>query len=158
MNLNCMYHDDRPAVAQCVVCGVGLCKDCAEKYEPIVCEKCASQVNQDEKKLAKRRIICTAVIFALFILIGIYGTITETANYGIGKGLETLLMTPVMAWIFAGFPSGWRAVSKIKLDAFLILPIVGWVFYFVIKLVLAFFVGIVAMPIELIKYIRILKN
>ena len=158
MNLNCMYHDDRPAVAQCVVCGVGLCKECAEKYEPIVCEKCAEQVQTDEQKSLRRRFICICVIFGLFAVLGVVSLILSFVTFDFKAGFEGLLGMLFLGWEFSGLPSGWRAVSKIKLEAFLALPILGWLMYFALKVMLAAFVGLIAMPIDVIKYIMSVRK
>jgi len=41
---------------------------------------------------------------------------------------------------------GWKALNKIQPNMFLVLPIGGWVLYYVIKGILAFFVGIFVAP------------
>lgn len=63
----------------------------------------------------------------------------------------TLLASPVLAWIFAGLQSGWRALNKLPLNFILVLPILGRIIFFFIKGMLAFMVGIIAMPIEYVK-------
>lgn len=158
MSLNCMYHDNRPAVAQCVVCGVGLCKECAEKYEPTVCKKCASQVQNDEQKSIRRRFIYICVAFGLFAVIGVVSLLLSFVTLNFADGFEELLGMLFLGWEIAGLPSGWRAVSKLHLEAFLVLPILGWLMYFVIKVMLAAFVGLIAMPIDVVKYIIMVKN
>ncbi len=149
-----MFHDDKAAVAQCAVCGVGLCKECAEKYEPIVCEKCASQVKKDETKSLSRLFIYICVVFGAFAVLGVVTTIMSFFTLDFLGGLEGLLGCLFLGWEFAGIPSGWRAVSKLKLEFFLALPILGWVLFFALKVMLAAFVGLIAMPIDVVKYIK----
>lgn len=38
--MKCYNHNDRDAVATCMECGVGLCRECADKYESVLCDKC----------------------------------------------------------------------------------------------------------------------
>ena len=40
--MKCFNHTDVEAVATCVDCGKSLCKECASKYEPILCDSCAA--------------------------------------------------------------------------------------------------------------------
>lgn len=162
MNLQCINHEDKPAVATCIGCGVGLCRECTEKYNIIVCDRCVGEAEMYEKKAAKKRLICMVVVFVVFMLLGVYGTITDTINLGIERGIRTMLLTPFMSYMFAGVPSGWRAVDKIGigkiLDILLIIPIAGWAVWFLLKVVLSCFIGLVAMPIEIIKYVKLLKS
>ncbi len=158
MNLNCMFHDDKAAVAQCVVCGVGLCKECAEKYEPIVCERCASQVQKNEQKNLRGLFIYVCIAFGLFTVIGVVSFLMAFVTLDFAAGIQGLLGGIFLGWEIAGLPSGWRAVSKIKLDIFLVLPILGWVMLYAFKVLLAAFVGFIAMPIDVVKYIKTVKD
>ena len=38
--MKCYNHPDRDAVAMCSECGVGLCNECADKHNPILCDRC----------------------------------------------------------------------------------------------------------------------
>lgn len=49
--MKCYNHPERDAVATCSVCGRGLCKECTDKYTPIMCEKCKQE--KDESKRAQ---------------------------------------------------------------------------------------------------------
>lgn len=135
-----------------------LCKECAEKYEPIVCEKCALQVQQDEQKSLRGRFIYICIAFGLFTVIGVVSFLMSFVTLDFAAGVQGLLGGIFLGWEFAGIPSGWRAISKIKLDMFLVLPIVGWVLYYAFKVMLAALVGFIAMPIDVVKYIRTVKN
>ncbi len=162
MDLHCINHEDKVAVAKCIGCGAGLCRECTEKYNIIVCDRCVGEAAMYEKKAAKKRLICMVVIFALFMLLGVYGTITDTVNLGFERGVRTMLLTPFMSYMFAGVPSGWRAIDKIGInkvmDIILIIPLAGWVLWFVFRIVLSCFLGLVALPIEFIKCLRLLKE
>ena len=54
--MGCFYHPDATVVASCPKCGKFLCKDCAEKYESKLCDKCeAERIAQIEKNKAQKK-------------------------------------------------------------------------------------------------------
>ncbi|MBE6768835.1 MAG: hypothetical protein E7549_08010 [Ruminococcaceae bacterium] len=55
--------------------------------------------------------------------------------------------------LLAGIPYGWAILNAITPSMFLWLSWVGWIIYFLIKLLLAYFIGLIALPIKLIKWI-----
>ena len=46
---------------------------------------------------------------------------------------------------------GWKALNRITPSIFLIMPVVGWIFYFTIKFIIAYFVGVVIAPYKIAK-------
>ena len=42
--MRCFNHEDREAVASCQKCGKGLCKECASKYTPCLCDECFARI------------------------------------------------------------------------------------------------------------------
>lgn len=156
--MNCYYHEERPAVAQCIHCGVGLCRSCAEQYSDPTCEGCADAIVATLKKEAKRKLRYIHVAAIITLICCMFLVFMEISSGVSQDVLVVLLATPVLMWIFAGLPSGWRALNKIPLNFILVLPIIGWIFYFYIKGMLAFMVGIIAMPIEYVKCRKILKS
>ena len=73
--MNCFYHENLGAVATCVDCGVGLCKDCVQnalytRDNKPICLNCSkkeasAQANyaSSEVNALKRRLIICIVIF-----------------------------------------------------------------------------------------------
>lgn len=59
-----------------------------------------------------------------------------------------------VALLVAGTPCGWRALSSIQPRMFLFLPIIGWLIYFGIKLFLSYWIGSIAMPMQIVKAFR----
>lgn len=53
--MNCFNHPEREAVATCPKCGKGLCRECAEKYMPCMCDPCAAQTKRDQQQQAKNK-------------------------------------------------------------------------------------------------------
>lgn len=75
--MNCFYHENVGAVATCVDCGVGLCKDCVQsalytRDNKPICLNCskkeagaqASMAQGEFSALRKRLIICIVIFFA----------------------------------------------------------------------------------------------
>lgn len=137
--MNCFYHPSEPAVSSCMDCGKGLCQVCTTKYEMPICNECNLKRVQGDKGNIVRIYLPSVLLFSLGIFIGIS---MEGFTLGLGLG-----------YIFAGIPWGWKVVTFIQPRMFLFLSFIGWVFYFVIKLGIAGFVGLIALPIGLIKLI-----
>ena len=45
--MKCFNHEDREAVATCQHCGKALCKACASKYTPCLCDECFQAIQQE---------------------------------------------------------------------------------------------------------------
>ena len=54
--MKCYYHPNREIVATCTECGKGLCKECASKWEPTLCDDCAKSRISDKKIALKKSI------------------------------------------------------------------------------------------------------
>lgn len=57
------------------------------------------------------------------------------------------------AFIVACIPYGWRVLNMITPNIFLIMPFIGWVIYFIVKMTLAAMVGVFVMAYTFIKCI-----
>ncbi|MGN0154843.1 MAG: B-box zinc finger protein [Lachnospiraceae bacterium] len=131
--MKCYYHGDREAVAQCTECGKALCRECADIYSPVLCNECAGARNADNKmQLVKDSILCVGMM-----IVGGWFYFSMVGGVGGGNLLSALLVII----LFGGVPFGWEALNKIQPGIFLIMPIIGWVIYFMIKLTLAFLIG-----------------
>ncbi len=53
--MKCFNHTEREAVATCQKCGKGLCKECAEKYTPCMCDTCAEQTRKNQQQQAQNK-------------------------------------------------------------------------------------------------------
>ena len=60
--------------------------------------------------------------------------------------------------IVGGVPYGWSALNRITPSFFLILPAIGWVIYFMVKLGISVWIGWFVMLIRIIKNIQNLKT
>lgn len=145
--MNCYYHSNRESSAQCTDCGKYLCKTCASHFEIPLCYDCAKKRNENLKKTAFKNL--TALIAAVVIgtIIGIW-QYTQSSYTGIASNI-------IAGWIIglalAGIPVGWKALDKITPNIFLILPVIGWVIYFLIKGALSMIVGVFLLPFRTVK-------
>jgi hypothetical protein len=61
---------------------------------------------------------------------------------------DSVLMTIFIFYTASGIVAGWKTLTTITPQIFLFLPVLGWLLYFLVKLALAFFVGLVMLPIR----------
>lgn len=152
--MKCFCHHDRDAVAQCSECGKFLCSECAEVWEPPLCPSCGKSISSYNKSSAAASLILTVILFVLgSLFIGYMYSIDSDLSFG-----QKLFGILFFGYVIASIPSGWKALSGITSKFFLILPVVGWLFYFGIKLGLSVIVGFVMLPVETVKAIRVLKR
>jgi len=139
--MNCFYHPDTVSVAACVDCGKGLCQECASRYQFPICNECNEIRLKSEKQAIFKQYIPSAIFFIAGLIFGL-----KVIN-------ENVYSSIVLGYMIAGVFWGWKVISFIQPKMFLFLPIVGWVFYFFIKFILSMVVGIVAMPIGIVRII-----
>lgn len=148
--MKCYNHAERDAVAACAECGKGLCRECADRWAPPLCEVCAGNRIQMQRAQAQRLTRVSVILFFIFALLGIVmGTVSCIAH---GTPLRIplgILQSLVTAYIVAGIPCGWSVLTGITPNIFLVLPLVGWLIYFGVKFCLSVFVGLVALPYRL---------
>ena len=132
----CFYHQNRETTAVCNTCGKALCTECGSHFQPPTCVHCATDYAENVKSEMKKSIIMSVVLMIVGVIV--------TSN--------------PLGFLLAGIPYGWSALNRITPAIFLWMPIVGWVIYFVIKLVIAYVIGIVALPIKLYQWINELSK
>lgn len=162
--MKCFNHTEREAVATCQKCGKGLCKECAEKYTPCMCDTCAEQTRKNQQQQAQNReeqrkqkykdaLVDTRGEFISTVLIGIVLSIAliiwlrdDTDGF----------IDYVSAFIIGiCIPFGWKFLTY--LQSFIPLSIWGtwwfWLIYVIVKAVLSIFIGIPAFIYQLVKTI-----
>ena len=162
--MKCFNHPEREAVATCQKCGKGLCRECAEKYTPCMCDTCAAQIQRDKEQQAQNKenqrkqkykdalvdtrseFIKTAVIG---IIIGIIGTCWQVNDNDISGVVD--YMGAFFCWFCV--PFGWKFLTY--LQSFFPLSIFGtfwfWIIYIVVRVVLSAIVGIPTFIYQLVK-------
>lgn len=99
-----------------------------------MCRNCIEKAKSEKRALLIRSIAIFAIVFVLCL---------------------SAPGTPFfVALLVAGTPCGWRALSSMQPRMFLFLPIIGWLIYFGIKLFLSYWIGYIAMPMQIVKAFR----
>lgn len=172
--MKCFNHPDREAVATCQKCGKGLCRECAEKYTPCLCDTCAAQVKRSEQEQAKNKeeqrkqkykdalvntrseFIKTAGIGIVVAIIGVWWTATQSQSGELYGFLDYV-------GLFFGYfciPFGWKFLTY--LQSFFPISLFGtwwfWFIYIVVKVFLSVFIGIPTFIYQLVKTILTQRN
>jgi hypothetical protein len=149
--MNCFYHSGQMAVAQCPDCGKGLCSACASLFSQPICKSCFN------KRIKSTRSIIIKELLVTFGF-GLAAILFVMKNHTAVVGFEPLhhpqfdfVVYFMFFYAASGIVSGWKTLTAITPQVFLFLPLLGWLFYFLIKFVLAFFVGFVAFPIRTVR-------
>lgn len=88
------------------------------------------------------------IIVALYIVIwGLMLLLTSIFNQGAGQSVVAVIFIVVFSYF------GWKSLNRITPDMFLIMPIGGWIAYFVIKFILAIIIGVFVAPFVIAKKI-----
>lgn len=143
--MRCYYHVDREGVGTCNRCGKVLCQECMNVYSPPLCTECAKEMNnQNRINLIKDIILSVAMM-----IVGGY------LYFGGGFAYDgfDLISFLIIVFVFGGVPYGWSALNKITPDIFLIMPIIGWIIYFAIKICLSFCIGWLFFLIKIVQII-----
>ncbi len=164
--MKCFNHPEREAVATCQNCGKGLCRECAEKHTPCLCDICAVLVQQSEQEQAQNEenqrkqkyrdaLVDTRGEFikiaAIGIPIGIIGTWWMAHNGDLSSFSDYVVS--IFMWFCV--PFGWKFLTY--LQSFFPISIFGtwwfWIIYIAVKVCLSFVVGIPAFIYQLVKTI-----
>lgn len=167
--MKCFNHTEREAVATCQKCGKGLCRECAEKYTPCMCDTCAAQIQRDQQKQAQSKedqrtqkykdalvdtrseFIKTSVIGILIGIFFVWYSATQLQSYAEAGFADYVVC------FFLGIcvPFGWKFLTY--LQSFFPLSIFGtfwfWIIYGIVKLFLSMLIGIPAFIYQLVKTI-----
>lgn len=154
--MNCYYHNSETAVAQCPACNRGLCNYCAKQYMTPICSTCNAKRINNEKRQIRRELFITygvGVLLTFFAFNVGTGPYRPEQNYLL-SGFSTLFVF----YAYSGVVAGWQTLNRITPQIFLILPLIGWVIYFLVKITISMFVGLVMLPIRTNKNIKRLKE
>jgi len=158
--MKCFYHQNKNAVATCQNCGKGLCKECAEKNIPCLCEDCKliiSKSTEDEKK--KRREDALIDTTSEFIVAIVKGLIALLISYLIiNKAMGIEFSKEYYSLFF--LPFGWALFTYLEqyLPPIFLGGVLFWI-YLVVKLSASIILGIPCFIFQVIKFIiGIIKN
>ena len=162
--MKCFNHPERDAVATCQKCGKGLCRDCAEKYTPCMCDSCAAQVQKNRQQQAKNRedqrkqkyrdaLVDTRSEFIKTTVIGIVVGIILVWFMKSEHADSTFADCAIYFFLGVCAPFGWKILTY--LQSFFPLSLFGtfwfWIIYGIVKLAVSMLVGIPAFIYQLVK-------
>ncbi|MFV0592152.1 MAG: hypothetical protein ACK5M7_12270 [Draconibacterium sp.] len=151
--MNCINHPSESAVSQCQVCGKGLCTDCTNKFSKPTCSECFSASRKKRKRAIATEILLTLLIgFPVAVILDLLVNDTYKTPDSFWESRFFLI------YMGLGLVSGWKTLTRVTPQVFLFLPILGWVFYFLVKTILSLFVGLIAFPVRMIRNIALLLN
>ncbi len=111
-----------------------------------------------EEKKSLKEFLCTSGGFAVLVIVSyvvcfglmaiIGGCASTTTDTSTLWGIISLIIVAVWT-VF-----GWKSLSVIQPNIFLIMPLIGWVIYFIIKGFLSVIVGIFVAPYYIAKSIK----
>ena len=144
--MNCYNHIDQPAVGTCIDCGKGLCSECAHKYTNPICDSCnLNRIRKEKSEMIKRWGIILIVAFIITIF-----------YYNISEDKSSLTASSLIGIFYSGIgiQYGWRALNAITPSMFLVLPIIGWFFYFIVKAIISGLIGFFITPVKIFQDIN----
>lgn len=149
----CYNHPDRDAVATCCKCGKSLCKECADKYHPCLCDNCYKVLRQkeiDDLKAARKQLIKT---FAISCALAFVCAMITTSS-----GSESFPWVFTVIAFFA--PWGWGYGNLFGLRWFFNTNPAGciiMVLFYLFKAIVSAIIGVFCFIAALIKYVKIKK-
>lgn len=125
------YENIQYSVNSCSNCGRRLTIEEDKLFNPPTCIACA----KEHIKKIKSEMAISILLSIILMVVGI------------------ILIHNIGGVLLAGIPYGWSLLNKLTSKFFLWLPVIGWLIYFIVKLVLSYFIGLIALPIKLVQWI-----
>ena len=119
------------SVNRCSKCGRQLTMEEDATFHPPTCMSCA----REHVSTIKTEMIKNIAISVVLMIVGI-----------------VVIKNPAGV-LLAGIPYGWSFLNKITPAMFVWMSWIGWAVYFLVKLIIAYFVGLIALPIKLFQWI-----
>lgn len=119
------------SVNRCYRCGRLLTAQEDVAFNPPTCMSCA----REHVSTIKTEMIKNIAISVVLMIVGI-----------------VVIKNPAGV-LLAGIPYGWSFLNKITPAMFVWMSWIGWAVYFLVKLIIAYFVGLIALPIKLFQWI-----
>lgn len=145
--MKCYYHPEEEAVATCQHCGKSLCKDCASKYTPCLCDECYGILRKreaaDMRAARKPFLITLAIAIVLFLIV-----------LPIAKDAGDM----ILAYLAFFIPFGWKYANLLGLTWFFNFNpsgIILMIFVYLFRALVAVVLGIPCFIVALVKFIKL---
>lgn len=177
--MKCFNHEEREAVATCQRCGKALCKECASKYTPCLCDGCYNAI-QREKQIQAQNAENARKQKYIDSLVDTKEEFKETCMLGIGINV-IIIVVAVLTALFSGdsifeyaigmltyapfmfaIPFGWKLFSYSQsqeyFPLFILANPLSYVVWLCVKIGLSAVFGIPAFIYQAIKTLRVQKQ
>ena len=118
--MNCYYHPDHDAVAQCADCGKGLCRSCATRFTIPICPECNGVRRRSELRGCIVPLLLCGLLFAI--------------------GYNSEFMGPDRlfgAYMLMSVYGGWKFINRFCPFVFVWFSVEAIFWYFLIKVALS---------------------
>ena len=153
--MNCFFHEELSAVASCTSCNKALCKSCASKYNPCLCDECfnieTDLVKEEKNKLKKDALIDTHTELISAILKGVIFSVLFSFLL---KSIDPKGFNLSFSIFFFFIPFGWRFITYVEqwLPS-LFMSGIFFLIYIAMKFTLSLIIGIPCFIYQILKYI-----
>lgn len=130
--MNCYYHPDHDAVAQCADCGKGLCRSCATRFTIPICPEC----NGVRRRSELRGCIVPLLLCGLLFAIGYNSEF---------MGPDRLFGDYMLMSVYGG----WKFINRFCPFVFVWFSVEAIFWYFLIKVALSMLIGFFVTPVYL---------
>lgn len=147
--MKCYYHNDRDAVAQCCECGRGLCKECTDRFDKPLCEKCGNAIitkKQEEIKRAINRQIeadrdnrirskedakkwLTVCFISMFVFGFLYYSLAREVSTSLSTSTAKVLFVAIGVYMGLAITIATKRSFNPKAAALLAIPLIGWIIF-----------------------------
>ncbi len=158
--MNCFNHPETPSVGVCQDCQKGLCIECISKYNIPICTGCrAHRINSEKKSIKKDlfKIFGVGIAITYFFSGFLFLTLNSSKESQM-SGIEIVFFVIFIIYMFSGTYVGWKKLTSFSSTVFLSLPIIGWVMFFVIKLMFSTMIGVFILPTTVLQKIKRLNQ
>lgn len=131
--MNCYFHSNRSAVAQCVDCHKGLCHECATKYTIPICDECNNKRFANERISYIKPLVICMILFTIGYNLEIWGADRTFGAY--------MLMCAY---------AGWKFINRFCPSVFVWFSLRSLFVFYLFKLGISMIIGFFVTPFYLI--------
>ena len=136
--MNCFYHPEKEAVAQCTECNKGLCNECASRFNKPICDSCARKVLKSQLSYYWTPLIVSVVLFVVVYIICSQQALSMHDTLAYSFGLVFLYI-------------GWKVLNSVE-ERYSVISGDGLAMlaFFFLKIIAVLFIGAFVTPFYLL--------